>query len=814
MKNVRTLILGIAACVLLFTIPASGLHTPQQWYDTQKNFDDKDGNGVEDAIDELMRKDPLQTIDVFFCFLNDCRPDALVSEIQQTVISYGGSIGYASDVISTLVVKGIRVKDVICFTATSVKEIGYVHLDHIMVPHMATAGAALKAHAGLYSPNTAEDLGYDGSGISIAVLDTGCDDPGGPGVTHNDLPAGVSAPGVGGLFIDASSNLAFGNPDDQQGHGTAVAGCALGRGGISGNRGVAWQADLFDCRITGPGTSGSTSTSNIQQVVDWLTWNHNSVVPPVRVANISFGSSTPSSGNALTYSIEALVASGVVTCVSAGNNDSCAGTGIGSIAVATRAITVAAATHNGTVDRGNDTIANYSTIGPGIGASAKPDITGYGNQCTMQCPQFCQSGTNADPIQAPNLNSATGYTDFGGTSAASPMVAGGAALLIQLNPAITPPAVKSLLMNTAEDKGPVGWDSTWGAGLMDLGPTFAGPPPSCDLKVKAVTYSPATVQCYQPVTITIEVENVGSVAVTNFVVDWERWYFGPSQPAMRYPIGSGPTANSAGALLPGGTRLFSRTWTPGVSDNLPLSQHSCFWGIVSASCDDNASNNEKNRNVNIIGVTAAYTCSPPAPMNFTGKIVFPFRIGHNERGTTPILLKLVNPDPDFQVDIDVDNSERISPDEVLVNVDNQSCAVWGNLIINTPSTGAPLKSLPIMVYAIDYRNQQPIGDFEVVVDLTDRDQDGVPDVDDNCPNVYNPPDETGFQPDIDQDRFGDVCDNCPEISNPDQKVSNGGDGLGNVCNPLCDLPSDLDDDCDGDLHDFAIFAQYWLEGVQ
>ncbi|MCF7958236.1 MAG: S8 family serine peptidase [Phycisphaerae bacterium] len=802
---------------LIFTTSAMALYSPQQWYNTQRYLDDKNANRIEDALDEILKNDPAKQVDVFICFLNDCRKADLVEQIRQTVEIFGGRVGYESTVLASMVVKGIRVQDIVCIAALAPEDIGYIHLDRVIEPHMFVSGQALKAHASAaYSPNTAEDQGYDGTGITIAILDTGVDDPGGPGTTHNHLPAGMSAPGVAGLYIDGSSNLAFGNPDDQQGHGTAVAGCALGRGGgIPNNRGVAWNANLFDCRITPPGSGGSTASSNIQQVVDWLTWNHNSVVPPVRVANISFGSYSPSSGDALTYSIEALVASGVVTCVSAGNQNTCAGTGLGSIAVTSRAITVAAATHRGTVPRADDVIANYSGTGPGSGMTPKPDITAYGNQCVRACPTGCVFNTTVNAIRAPNLNTNTGYRDFGGTSAASPMVAGGAALVLQMNPAMTPPAVKKLLMDNAQDKGPAGWDAVWGAGLMDLGPIFPTPPPACDLSVISVTYSPATVQCYQATTITVTVKNVGTVPVTDFTVDWERWYFGPSQPALRYPIGSSPTANTAGPLGVNATRSFSRTWTPGVSDNLPLSKHSCFWGIVSAACDNNAGNNEKNRNVNIIGVTASYSCSPPAPMNFNGDILFPFRLGHNEQGIKEIGLRLENELPElWPAGLLLENAEQIGENEWIAFVDNQQCASWGHLKITPPQDLPPGQQVspPFMVKAWDFKTGERIGEMEVIVDQTDSDKDGVPDVDDNCPETFNPPDETtGYQPDMDGDRVGDACDNCPEIFNPDQKDSNG-NGIGDACDPLCDIPADLDNDCDCDLDDFRIFSRFWLEG--
>jgi len=811
------MMLFFVVVVIVAAAPVKALHSPKQWYDSQRWLDDENGNKIEDALDEIMKEDPTAKVDVFICFLGDCRSDNVVEQIRQLAEMAGGNLGYASTVVSSIVVKDVFVQNLTCMAAMC-PEIGYIHLDHVMEPHMTTSGQALKAHKStLYSPNTAEDQGFDGNGITIAVLDTGADDPGGAGTTHNHLPNAVGAPGVPGLSISATNTLVTTiNPNDQQGHGTAVAGCALGRGGAAGNlRGIAPAADLFDCRITPPGTGGSTASSNIQQVVDWLTWNHNSVTPAVRVANLSFGSYVPSSGSALTASLEALACSGVVVCVSAGNQDTCPGTGLGSIAITSRAITVAAATHMSTVNRVDDVIANYSGTGPGLGMCPKPDITAYGNQCVRACPTGCVWGTSTHYIRAPNYNTSSGYRNFGGTSAASPMVAGASALIIQRNPAIVPAAVKNLLMNNAQDMGVVGWDVVWGAGLMDLGPIFQAPPPACDLTVTAVSYT-HPVQCFQPVTITVTVKNLGPVAVTNFAVDWERWYFGPSQPVQRLPIGSGPTANTAGPLAVNATRQFQRTWTPGVSDNLPLSKHSCFWGIVSAACDNNAGNNERYVNADIIGVKPSYSCSPPAPMPKNGELAFiefPFRLGHADFGMKGMLLHLENMDPDnWHAELMIEQAERIGENEWLAFVDNQACAVWGTLMIEQINPEMEV-SPPLHIEAIDYQGGAFLGDMEIVVDLTDRDEDGVPDVDDNCPDKYNPPDAEGYQPDMDEDHIGDKCDNCPEVFNPDQKDSNG-DGIGDACDPLCELaaPADLDNDCDVDMLDFAIFASKWLVG--
>jgi hypothetical protein len=59
----------------------------------------------------------------------------------------------------------------------------------------------------------------------------------------------------------------------------------------------------------------------------------------------------------------------------------------------------------------------------------------------------------------------------------------------------------------------------------------------------------------------------------------------------------------------------------------------------------------------------------------------------------------------------------------------------------------------------------------------DTDMDGVGDACDNCPVTHNP-----NQEDIDGDGIGDICDNCPAVINTDQQDTDN-DGLGNACDP-------------------------------
>jgi hypothetical protein len=64
----------------------------------------------------------------------------------------------------------------------------------------------------------------------------------------------------------------------------------------------------------------------------------------------------------------------------------------------------------------------------------------------------------------------------------------------------------------------------------------------------------------------------------------------------------------------------------------------------------------------------------------------------------------------------------------------------------------------------------------------DSDGDGVPDVEDNCPEVSNP-----GQADEDGDGVGDVCDPCPPFEGVDDA---DGDGVGDACDPNPTTPGD------------------------
>jgi subtilisin family serine protease len=70
-------------------------------------------------------------------------------------------------------------------------------------------------------------------------------------------------------------------------------------------------------------------------------------------------------------------------------------------------------------------------------------------------------------VIAPSLEQ--GYGWISGTSFASPLAAGAAALAFSINPELTPAEVEAMLYGTAVDLGDAGWDEVYGHGRIDVG---------------------------------------------------------------------------------------------------------------------------------------------------------------------------------------------------------------------------------------------------------------------------------------------------------------------------------------------------------
>jgi serine protease AprX len=280
-------------------------------------------------------------------------------------------------------------------------------------------------------------LGFDGSGITVAVLDTGVD------ATHPALAAVVinqtDLTGAGGGIAEGIGDFV--------GHGTHCAGIVASQDARF--RGIAPGAAIDDIKILrSDGMGGGTGTlasaqAGLQQAV----------ANGDRIASCSWGFShkdgawqdppTPEADDGtcpICISADNAVTAGVVVVVAAGNDDedTCAtyDTHIGCPGLARLVITVAAS------DKDDD-IAGFSSVGPTPRGRQKPDITAPGEEI-VSC--------LASGVSFGDEESAT-FTSADGTSMATPHIAGVAALMLDKTPALTPAQVANILMSTAIDLG-------------------------------------------------------------------------------------------------------------------------------------------------------------------------------------------------------------------------------------------------------------------------------------------------------------------------------------------------------------------------
>lgn len=263
--------------------------------------------------------------------------------------------------------------------------------------------------------------GYDGSGVTVAVLDTGAD------ATHPDLA---------GRIAEQRDFTGTGDLRDTVGHGTHVAATIAGTN--ARYRGVAPGATLLIGKVC---PTRQCDESAILAGMEWA-------APRADVVNLSLGGPDTGADDPLKAALNALTAStGALFVVAAGNNG--AEGGVSSPATADAALAV------GAVDR-QENLASFSNRGPRADGAIKPDVTAPGVDIVA-----ARSRDSGYPEHSP------GYTQLSGTSMATPHVAGAAALLAQQHPAWRAGELKAQLMASARPN-PALTPVQQGAGRVDL----------------------------------------------------------------------------------------------------------------------------------------------------------------------------------------------------------------------------------------------------------------------------------------------------------------------------------------------------------
>lgn len=438
-----------------------------------------------------------------------------------------------------------------------------------------------------------QQYGVDGTGVGVAIIDSGV-------FNHDDLQ---NAGGLGSRIVYSESFIP-GDPstNDAYGHGTHVAGILAGNGHDSQSGyatqyvGVAPNANIINLRVLDANGAGTDSQviAAIQRAIQ-LKGTYN-----IRVINLSLGRSVYESYtlDPVCQAVEAAWKSGIVVVVAAGNSgrDNSYGTqGYATIQVPANdpnVITVGATKTNGTPGRLDDTVASYSSKGPTLlDHVVKPDLVAPGNRIvSLASPgsTLVTSLTNLNiaPITTCTLSGCTTgpsgkYTRLSGTSMATPIVAGAAALMFQKDPTLTPDTIKARMMKTAWKGYPVnswGYDPwgrsyfsqydifTIGAGYLDI---------YSSLKSTDVVNggAPSPVVNYDPTTGTATLSNSLSITWGNSITWGTSIIWGNS-------IVWGGNAVMSDSIIWGNSIIWGQT---GVAGNSIIWGQSIIWGADSVN---------------------------------------------------------------------------------------------------------------------------------------------------------------------------------------------------------------------------------------
>ncbi len=253
----------------------------------------------------------------------------------------------------------------------------------------------------------------DGAGITVCIIDTGVDQD------HPDLAANI----IGGRnFVPKGVVVNPAKWDDDNGHGTHVAGTVAALDNSEGVVGVAPAASILVVKALD--RKGSGYLSDVVAGIDYCVANGADVI------SMSLGSS--SDVQSMHDAADNALAAGVLLVAAAGNDY---GGAVGYPAAYGSVIAVSST-------EPDDSISAYSNVGPEV--------------------ELAAPGRNI-------LSTWKGgaYETISGTSMATPHVSGVVALAKQLNPLLTAPELRTLLQSTADDLGALGLDSLYGYGLVD-----------------------------------------------------------------------------------------------------------------------------------------------------------------------------------------------------------------------------------------------------------------------------------------------------------------------------------------------------------
>lgn len=257
-----------------------------------------------------------------------------------------------------------------------------------------------------------------GEGIKIGIIDTGID------LTHPDLCDRVVR------YINFAGDDPQ-NIEDDNGHGTHVAGIVAASRNHYGVVGVAPKSQLYIAKAFD--AAGNAGSSAIYRSIEWM------LEEGVDLINMSF--SSPSSDDSYHELVRKAYEQGVICICAAGNNGRLPGDTVGYPAKFDETISVVA-------------VDIHKQRAPFSSKGNRVDIAAAGTKIFSCYPK-------------------NSFALLSGTSMATPIITGAAALLqnkaqLRLNRYLTPEEMKLILCIYSEDLGATGKDEEYGCGLFSF----------------------------------------------------------------------------------------------------------------------------------------------------------------------------------------------------------------------------------------------------------------------------------------------------------------------------------------------------------
>jgi serine protease AprX len=293
--------------------------------------------------------------------------------------------------------------------------------------------------------------GLTGKGVGVALIDTGVAPV--PGLTSGNV---VDGPDLS--FDSQQPGMAH---LDAFGHGTHLASIIAGRDAagtpasyLDPDRfaGIAPDATLVNVKVGA--SNGAVDVTQVIAGIDWIVEHAKDPGLNIRVISLSYGTdSTQSAGvDPLAFAVENAWKHGIVV-VAAGGNDGEPGKTLANPAYDPHVLAVGAMDDAGTVGSSDDTVPDWSTRGTD---ARHVDVVAPGvSVLGLRVPGGVADSEN------PQARVGDRFARASGTSQATAVAAGEAALILQQYPQLTPDQVKQLMMTTA-------------SGILSTLPIFGG----------------------------------------------------------------------------------------------------------------------------------------------------------------------------------------------------------------------------------------------------------------------------------------------------------------------------------------------------